>query len=99
MKKLIIWVAIALLLSFASGGSNVIAGNPPSDYYVDETKLPFDALLAQQRIGTGAFMVAPAIASRSRPTGTVLSFFTVMATEEQAWNLQSPTQYPAVPDQ
>ena len=44
MKKLIIWVAIALLLSFASGGSNVIAGNPPSDYYVDETKLPFDAL-------------------------------------------------------
>jgi len=44
MKKLIIWVAIALLLSFASGGSIVLAGNPPSNYYVDETKLPFNAL-------------------------------------------------------
>lgn len=44
MKKLIIWVAIALLLSFVSGSSIVLAGNPPSKYYVDETKLPFDAL-------------------------------------------------------
>ena len=44
MKKLIVLMAIALLLSFASGGSIVLAGNPPSKYYVDETKLPFDAL-------------------------------------------------------
>ncbi len=44
MKKLIIWVAIAVLLSFTSGGSIALAGNPPSDYYVDETKLPFDPL-------------------------------------------------------
>jgi len=44
MKKLIIWVAMAFLLSFAYGGSIVVAGNPPSGYYVDETKLPFDAL-------------------------------------------------------
>jgi len=44
MKKLIVLMAIALLLSFASGGSIVLAGNPPSKYYVDETKLQFDAL-------------------------------------------------------
>jgi len=44
MKKLIILVAIALLLSFVTGGSTVLANNPPSKYYVDETKLPFDAL-------------------------------------------------------
>jgi len=44
MKKLIILVAMAILLSFAFGGSIVIAGNPPPEYYVDETKLPFDAL-------------------------------------------------------
>lgn len=44
MKKLIILVAMAILLSFTSGGSIVIAGNPPPEYYVDETKLPFDAL-------------------------------------------------------
>lgn len=44
MKKQIILVAMALLLSFASGVSIVFAGNPPSNYYVDETKLPFTAL-------------------------------------------------------
>jgi len=35
---------MAILLSFAFGGSIVIAGNPPPEYYVDETKLPFNAL-------------------------------------------------------
>jgi len=44
MKKLILLVAIAVLLSFTPRGSIVLAGNPPSKYYVDETKLPFDAL-------------------------------------------------------
>ena len=44
MKRLIIWGAIALFLSFTFGSSIVLAGNPPSKYYVDETKLPFDAL-------------------------------------------------------
>ena len=44
MKKLIILVAMAILLSFAFEGSIVIAGKPQSEYYVDETKLPFDAL-------------------------------------------------------
>ena len=44
MKKLIIFMAMTLFLCFAAGVCFVFAGNPPSDYYVDETKLPFDAL-------------------------------------------------------
>lgn len=44
MKKLIIIIVVALLLSIGLGGNPVFAGNPPSKYYVDETKLPFDAL-------------------------------------------------------
>ncbi len=35
---------ILLALVFGLVGSGVWAGNPPSDYYVDESKLPFDAL-------------------------------------------------------
>jgi len=44
MRRRIIGLAMAFLLIFAFGGSIAIAGNPPSAYYVDETKLPFDAL-------------------------------------------------------
>jgi len=45
MKKIITFMAILLVLSFVCGSNVLFAGNPPSDYYVDETKLPFDALL------------------------------------------------------
>ena len=44
MKRLIILLAAAVLLSFVIPGSIVFGGNPPSRYYIDETKLPFDAL-------------------------------------------------------
>lgn len=44
MKKLAIIVAMCLTLIFISGSNVLLAGNPPSDYYVDEAKLPFDAL-------------------------------------------------------
>jgi pimeloyl-ACP methyl ester carboxylesterase len=42
MKKLRIFFVIAVYLGMVCSGA--WAGNPPSDYYVDETKLPFDAL-------------------------------------------------------
>ncbi len=41
---LLICLAMAFLLSFAFESSVANAGNPPSQYYVDETKLPFAAL-------------------------------------------------------
>jgi pimeloyl-ACP methyl ester carboxylesterase len=44
MKKLTIWAATAVLLSFITGAGVASANNPPSQYYIDETKLPFDAL-------------------------------------------------------
>ena len=37
-------MAMLLVLSFVCGSNVLFAGNPPSDYYVDEKKLPFDAL-------------------------------------------------------
>ncbi len=44
LAVLLICLAMAFLLSFVFGGNIAIAGNPPSQYYVDEAKLPFDAL-------------------------------------------------------
>ena len=44
MKKKMVSLAIIFILSLAYGGGVVGAGNPPSNYYVDEPKLPFDAL-------------------------------------------------------
>lgn len=43
MKK-IFYPIIIVLLIFGFYSNLVLAGNPPSNYYVDETKLPFDAL-------------------------------------------------------
>ncbi len=42
--KMIIFISIFLLLSIVNISSFSEAGNPPSKYYIDETKLPFDAL-------------------------------------------------------
>jgi pimeloyl-ACP methyl ester carboxylesterase len=44
MKRLIIFVVTAVLLSFTSASSIALAGNPPSKYYLNEALLPFDAL-------------------------------------------------------
>lgn len=44
MKLLKIAIITAILISFSPFGIVVTAGNPPSDYYIDESKLPFDAL-------------------------------------------------------
>lgn len=45
MKQKIVWHAIIFILCLiGTGGTYTFAGNPPSNYYVDETKLPFDAL-------------------------------------------------------
>lgn len=43
MKKVFFPIIIFLLI-LSLYGNSVFAGNPPSNYYVDETKLPFDAL-------------------------------------------------------
>jgi len=44
MKRLLLFILITMCLSLVPGGSIVFGNNPPSDYYVDESKLPFDAL-------------------------------------------------------
>ena len=44
MKKLMSIIVITILFGAFPFGSVVLAGNPPSDYFIDETKLPFEAL-------------------------------------------------------
>ena len=42
MRRMKLWMLVVLCFGLVA---NVVwAGNPPSDYYVDESKLPFDAL-------------------------------------------------------
>jgi pimeloyl-ACP methyl ester carboxylesterase len=44
MRKLIGAIIFAIVFSSFTFGISASAGNPPSDYYIDETKLPFDPL-------------------------------------------------------
>lgn len=44
MRILKIAAIVAIIFSLFPFGVIVSAGNPPSDYYIDESKLPFDAL-------------------------------------------------------
>jgi len=56
-------------MSFASGGSIALAGNPPSKYYVDEAKLPFDALPGTNTDRYWAFTEELVIALRCQKIG------------------------------
>ena len=44
MRKLNRAIMFAIVFSFFPFGIMATAGNPPSDYYIDESKLPFDPL-------------------------------------------------------
>ena len=44
MRKLKRAIIFAIVFSFFPFGIMATAGNPPSDYYIDESKLPFDPL-------------------------------------------------------
>ena len=45
MKKILIFLLLTACMCMVAGAGGIaVANNPPSVYYVDETKLPFDAL-------------------------------------------------------